>query len=446
MNLLDYMSEQKKETESPLASRLRPTTLDEVVGQKHIIGKDKLLYRAIQADKLSSLIFYGPPGTGKTTLAKVIANTTSAAFLQINATSAGKKDMEEVVEKAKENWGAYGRKTILFIDEIHRFNKSQQDAFLPHVESGLFVFVGATTENPSFEVNSALLSRSAVYVLESLSHDELNELIDRALNEVVKGVTITPEAREILIDLADGDARRLLNALDVATGMAKDRHMETVDADFLRKTLPSTVRRFDKGGENFYDQISALHKSVRGSDPDAALYWMCRMLDGGCDPRYIARRVVRMAIEDISLADPRGTQLALEAADIYERLGSPEGELAIAQAVVYLAVAPKSNAVYSAYNAVRSFVKEDGTRPVPMHLRNAPTKLMKELGYHKGYRYAHDEEGAFAAGEVYLPPEIADMHWYEPTDRGLELKIKEKMERLKALNDEARKKALKARS
>ena len=317
---------------------------------------------------------------------------------------------------------------------------------MPHVESGLFVFVGATTENPSFEVNSALLSRSAVYVLESLSHDELNELIDRALNEVVKGVSITPEAREILTDLADGDARRLLNALDVATGMAKDRHMETVDADFLRKTLPSTVRRFDKGGQNFYDQISALHKSVRGSDPDAALYWMCRMLDGGCDPRYIARRVVRMAIEDISLADPRGTQLALEAADIYERLGSPEGELAIAQAVVYLAVAPKSNAVYSAYNAVRSFVKEDGTRPVPMHLRNAPTKLMKELGYHKGYRYAHDEEGAFAAGEVYLPPEIADMHWYEPTDRGLELKIKEKMERLKALNDEARKKALKARS
>ena len=446
MDLFDYMRENTIKQESPLASRLRPQTLDEVVGQQHIIGKDKLLYRAIQADKLSSIIFYGPPGTGKTTLAKVIAHTTSAAFEQINATVAGKKDMEEVVEKAKENWGAYGRKTILFIDEIHRFNKSQQDAFLPHVESGLFVFVGATTENPSFEVNSALLSRSAVYVLESLSHDELNELIDRALNEVVKGVTITPEAREILIDLADGDARRLLNALDVATGMAKDRHMETVDADFLRKTLPSTVRRFDKGGENFYDQISALHKSVRGSDPDAALYWMCRMLDGGCDPRYIARRVVRMAIEDISLADPRGTQLALEAADIYERLGSPEGELAIAQAVVYLAVAPKSNAVYSAYNAVRSFVKEDGTRPVPMHLRNAPTKLMKELGYHKGYRYAHDEEGAFAAGEVYLPPEIADMHWYEPTDRGLELKIKEKMERLKALNDEARKKALKARS
>ena len=321
---------------------------------------------------------------------------------------------------------------------MHRFSKSQQDAFLPHVESGLFVFVGATTENPSFEVNSALLSRSTVYQLQSLTEEEAGELLERTLQKEFPSVTIGGDARRMLVELADGDARRLLNALDVSCTMAVERRMSEVDAAFLRKTLPATLRRFDKGGDNFYDQISAMHKSVRGSDPDAALYWMVRMLDGGCDPRYIARRVVRMAVEDISLADPRATQLALEAAEIYERLGSPEGELAIAQAVVYLACAPKSNAVYNAYNELRAFVRSDASRPVPLYLRNAPTKLMKDLGYKEGYRYAHDEPGAFAAGEVYLPEGLEGRKWYKPVDRGLEIKIAEKLKALEALNEEAR--------
>ena len=307
------------------------------------------------------------------------------------------------------------------------------------MESGLFVFVGATTENPSFEVNSALLSRSTVYQLQSLKPEECEVLLERALEREFPKLSVTEDARRVMIELSDGDARRLLNAVDVSCTMALERGMTEVDAGFLRKTLPATLRRFDKGGDNYYDQISAMHKSVRGSDPDAALYWMCRMLDGGCDPRYIARRVVRMAIEDISLADPRATQLAVEAAEIYERLGSPEGELAIAQAVVYLACAPKSNAVYNAYNAVRAFVKTDRTRPVPMYLRNAPTKLMKELGYHEGYRYAHDEPGAFAAGEIYMPEGLEGMKWYKPVDRGLEIKIAEKLARLESLNEEARK-------
>ncbi len=423
----------------PLAERLRPATIDEVIGQKKLLGPGQPLRVAFETKRPHSMILWGPPGVGKTTLARLMADAFGLAFIAISAVLSGVKEIREAVDEAKTRLAATGKPTLVFVDEVHRFNKSQQDAFLPHVESGLFIFVGATTENPSFEVNSALLSRSAVYVLEGLNADELNELIDRALTREIHGITIDAKARELLVGLADGDARRLLNALDVACGMAQDRHMTAVDEEFLRKTLPATIRRFDKGGDNFYDQISALHKSVRGSDPDAALYWYARMLDGGCDPRYIARRVIRMAVEDISLADPRGTQLALEAADIYERLGSPEGELAIAQAVVYLAVAPKSNAVHNAYYAVRDFVKKDGTRPVPMHIRNAPTKLMAELGYHAGYRYAHDEEGAFAAGEVYLPPEIADQHWYEPTDRGLEIKIKEKLARLKALNDEAHK-------
>lgn len=422
----------------PLADRLRPKTIDEVIGQKKLLGEGKPLRSAFENNRPHSMILWGPPGVGKTTLARLMADAFDLPFIAISAVLAGVKEIREAVAKAQVHMDNTGRPTVVFVDEVHRFNKSQQDAFLPHVESGLFIFVGATTENPSFEVNSALLSRSAVYVLESFSHDELSELIDRALKKELTQTELDADAREILIELADGDARRLLNALDVAAGMAKDRSIKTLTAEFLRKTLPATLRRFDKGGDNFYDQISALHKSVRGSDPDAALYWMVRMLDAGCDPRYIARRVVRMAIEDISLADPRGTQLALEAAEIYERLGSPEGELALAQAVVYLAVAPKSNAVYTAYNEVQAFVKNDGSRPVPMHLRNAPTKMMKELGYHEGYRYAHDEKEAFAAGEVYLPEGVKPQSWYRPTNRGLEIKIAEKLAHLRELNAKAR--------
>lgn len=422
----------------PLADRMRPKSIDEVIGQKKLIAPGQPLRVAFETKRPHSMILWGPPGVGKTTLARLMADAFGLPYIAISAVLSGVKEIREAVESAKLHMAQTGKPTLVFVDEVHRFNKSQQDAFLPHVESGLFVFVGATTENPSFEVNSALLSRSAVYVLESLTRDDLSELLDRALKTQITFVSVDPKAREILIDLADGDARRLLNALDVASGMARDRSVKVLTADFLRKTLPATLRRFDKGGENFYDQISALHKSVRGSNPDAALYWLVRMLDGGCDPRYIARRVIRMAIEDISLSDPRATELALNAADIYERLGSPEGELAIAQAVVYMSVAPKSNSVYTAFNAVRAFVKEDGTRPVPMHLRNAPTKLMKELGYHAGYRYAHDEEGAYAAGETYLPEGLEAMHWYEPTDRGLEIKIAEKLQRLRALDQKAR--------
>ena len=423
----------------PLAERMRPQTLDEVVGQTHLLGPGAPLRTAFEQHRPHSMILWGPPGVGKTTLARLMASAFDLPFISISAVLGGVKEIRDAVDSAKETMRLTGRPTLLFVDEVHRFNKSQQDAFLPHVESGLFVFVGATTENPSFEVNSALLSRSTVYQLQSLKPEESEILLSRALSKEFPSLTISEDARRIMIELSDGDARRLLNAVDVSCTMAIERNMTEVDADFLRKTLPPTLRRFDKGGDNFYDQISAMHKSVRGSDPDAELYWLCRMLDGGCDPRYIARRVVRMAIEDISLADPRGTQLAVEAAEIYERLGSPEGELAIAQAVVYLACAPKSNAVYNAYNAVRAFVKTDRTRPVPMYLRNAPTKLMKELGYHEGYRYAHDEPGAFAAGEIYLPEGLEGMKWYKPVDRGLEIKIAEKLARLDALNDEARK-------
>ena len=426
------------ETLRPLADRMRPKTIDEVVGQKKLIGPGQPLRVAFDTKRPHSMILWGPPGVGKTTLARLMADAFGLPYIAISAVLSGVKEIREAVEAAKLHMARTGKPTLVFVDEVHRFNKSQQDAFLPHVESGLFVFVGATTENPSFEVNSALLSRSTVYVLESLTREDLSELLDRALREQVSFVTVDDQARGILINLADGDARRLLNALDVASAMARDRSVKVLTAEFLRKTLPATLRRFDKGGENFYDQISALHKSVRGSNPDAALYWLVRMLDGGCDPRYIARRVIRMAVEGISLADPRATEIALNAAEVYERLGSPEGELAIAQAVVYLSVAPKSNSVYTAFSAVKSFVKEDGTRPVPMYLRNAPTKLMKELGYHAGYRYAHDEKGAYAAGETYLPEGLEAMHWYEPTDRGLEIKIAEKLQRLRALDEQAR--------
>ncbi len=422
----------------PLAERLRPQTIDEVVGQKHLLAEGQPLRVAFDEARPHSMILWGPPGVGKTTLARLMAKAFDLPFIAISAVLAGVKDIRDAVETAQAHLDVTGEATVVFVDEVHRFSKSQQDAFLPHVESGLFVFIGATTENPSFEVNSALLSRSAVYVLQSLDNEDLEELLQRATMTVYPTLKFEEKAKEILFNLADGDARRFLNALELAGNLAHDRRLPVVSAEVLRKCLPSTLRRFDKGGENFYDLISALHKSVRGSDPNAALYWMCRMLEGGCDPLYIARRVVRMAIEDIGLADPRAQEIALNAATTYERLGSPEGELALANAVVYAAIAPKSNAVYNAYNAVRSFVKHDTSRPIPLYLRNAPTKLMGDLGYGDGYRYAHDEPEAFAAGEVYLPEGLEGMTWYKPTPRGLEIKISEKMKHLSELNEKAR--------
>lgn len=418
----------------PLAERLRPRTLDDVIGQRHLLGPGKPLRTAFETGRLHSMILWGPPGVGKTTLARLMAGAFDAQFIVLSAVLGGVKDIREAVDRAQVARGQ-GRASVVFVDEVHRFNKGQQDAFLPHVEAGLFTFIGATTENPSFEVNSALLSRATVHVLKALDEEDMAALIERARAEL-QAPPLSDAARDRLIGYADGDARRLLNAYDNLVSLACP--LPELDEAALEKSLGEQLRRYDKGGEQFYDTISALHKSVRGSDTDAALYWLARMLDGGVDPRYIIRRVVRMASEDIGLADPRALRLALDAAETYERLGSPEGELTIAQCIVYLAMAPKSNAVYGAWNAARAFVKRDGTRPVPLHLRNAPTKLMKELDYGRDYRYAHDEAGGFAAGESYLPEGMAPPGFYQPVPRGLELRIGERLAELRRLNEEAR--------
>lgn len=422
---------------APLAEALRPKTLDEVVGQAHLLGVGKPIRLAFQSGKPHSMILWGPPGVGKTTLARLTAQAFACEFIALSAVFAGIKDIRSATEQAQ-HFLTQGKATIVFVDEIHRFNKSQQDALLPHVESGLFTFIGATTENPSFEVNSALLSRAQVYVLKSLTDAELAQLLDRAKALGALGsLTLEPAAVDTLIGYADGDARRFLNLLEHCRTASASAGIDHVDADFVSQALSLNARRFDKGGDNFYDQISALHKSVRGSSPDAALYWLCRMLDGGADPQYLARRLVRMAWEDIGLADPRALQIANDAALTFERLGSPEGELALGQAVIYLAVAPKSNAGYKAFNAARAYVKLDKSREVPIHLRNAPTRLMKELGYGHDYRYAHDEPHAYAAGESYLPEGMSEPGWYQPVSRGLEVKIAEKLAFLRRLDKTA---------
>ena len=425
---------------APLADAMRPQRLEDVVGQSHLLGEGKPLSVAASRGKLHSMILWGPPGVGKTTLARLMAQACDAEFIALSAVLSGVKDIRDAVERAQATLRDSGRPTILFVDEVHRFNKAQQDAFLPFVERGLFTFIGATTENPSFEVNSALLSRAAVYVLRPLSEEELGVLFERARTGPLHGLKFSDEARAVLIGFADGDARRLLNMLEQTADAASSAGLDQIDTDYVRQTLASKLRQFDKGGDAFYDQISALHKSVRGSAPDAALYWLCRMLDGGADPLYVGRRLIRMSVEDIGLADPRALRLALDACETYERLGTPEGELALAEVTVYLACAPKSNAVYNAYNKAREFVSADGSRAVPIHLRNAPTRLMKELGYGHAYRYAHDEPEAYAAGEGYLPEGMREMKFYQPTPRGLEAKIAERLAHLRELDRQAKKK------
>ncbi|MDD0840519.1 replication-associated recombination protein A [Curvibacter sp. HBC61] len=434
----DLLSSAPSTSYVPLAERLRPQSLAEVIGQQHLLGPGMPLRLAFESGRPHSCILWGPPGVGKTTIARLMAKAFDAHFITISAVLGGVKEIREAVEQAEAvRRGLHPQPTILFVDEVHRFNKSQQDAFLPHVESGLFTFIGATTENPSFEVNSALLSRAQVYVLKAFQEADARQLIERAHTLALQHLDFDEGAIQTLAGYADGDARRLLNLLEQSAMAAQASGVQAIDAAFLQQALTLNARRFDKGGDHFYDQISALHKSVRGSNPDAALYWLCRMLDGGADARYLSRRVVRMAWEDIGLADPRALQIANDAATTYERLGSPEGELALAQAVIYLAVAPKSNAGYLAYKQAKAFIEKDRSREVPVHLRNAPTQLMQELGHGKAYRYAHDEPEAYAAGETYLPDGMAPPGWYQPVPRGLELKVGEKLAHLRRLDEAA---------
>ncbi|CAE6731485.1 replication-associated recombination protein A [Candidatus Nitrotoga fabula] len=423
----------------PLAERLRPKHIDQIVGQFHLLGPGRPLRLAFESGKPHSMILWGPPGVGKTTLARLMATAFDAEFVPLSAVLSGVKDIRDAIAHAQHILQQSGRHTILFVDEVHRFNKAQQDAFLPFVEQGLVTFIGATTENPSFEVNSALLSRAQVYVLHALAEEDLRQLLKRTQQDILADLEFDDAVCDRIIGYADGDARRLLNVMEQLHTAARTARIKSVDTGFLDNTLAQNLRCFDKGGEAFYDQISALHKSVRGSNPDAALYWLVRMLDGGADPRYLSRRIVRMAWEDIGLADPRAIQLALDAARTYDQLGSPEGELALAQAVLYLAAAAKSNAGYVAYNAARALIAREGSRPVPLHLRNAPTRLMKQLGYGKDYRYAHDENEAYAAGESYFPDNMQEVSFYHPTGRGLEAKIAEKLAHLRALDAAAKK-------